>query len=587
MKHSKIIITIFFATFIGNYLVAQDTIMNKEVEVIKAFQPTISDANKIATSPKVTDTVKYTPVFDYKIQSSLIPVSRSIQNLPVVQLGNPPQSKSNTGYVRAGIGNALTPFAEVVINTSPNKSTDFGLTLSHFSSDPSIKLDNGLKVKSPYSNDQATIFVRNKFRKVVLDWNVGFERNMFHYYGFPDNDSLLYRDSEKTSNTLNKKQVFNNTSALFNLRKIDSKSNFVYNVSLGYNYFWNITGQRVHQGSYNGNYMVNKRTFNIRIGSELNYFFLDSIQNPYKQKLNHQFVYARLSPQYIYEKNNLSLSAGLNISTIMDNDTSAIFHISPKIYFEYQPIKNILSLFAGTDGKLNSNDYHSMTLLNRYISCNNEIKPSREMIDLFGGLKGKFSQNISYVFDVAYSVKSDEPFWYYTSTRYPSASDITDNLFSVKYADLNVFRLGGNIRYSSKNIIVALKGNYYNYDTKNLTFAITHLPNFDAGLNSIFKVGSQFKIRFDAMVIGPRKGEVVVKTYNLDPETNLLAEPVLSDEIQKLKTIININAGFDYDFNKKLSISLDIMNLINQKYEVWNGYNSQGILIIAGARYIF
>jgi hypothetical protein len=60
--------------------------MNKEVEVIKAFQPTISESNKIVSNPKINDTVKYTPIFDYRIQSSLVPVPRSIQKLPVFNL---------------------------------------------------------------------------------------------------------------------------------------------------------------------------------------------------------------------------------------------------------------------------------------------------------------------------------------------------------------------------------------------------------------------------------------------------------------------------------------------------------------------
>jgi len=592
MKRSIFAITIFLGTFTGILSYAQDTIMNKEVEVIKAFQPTVSDANKIFTSPTISDTIKYTPVFDYKIQSTLVPVARTIQNLPVVQLGNPPQSRSNTGYVRAGFGNALTPYGEFVLNTSPTKTTDFGFQLSHFSSNPNVKLNNGIKVKSPYSDNSATIFVKNKFKKAVLNWNVGYERNHYNYYGFPGVDSLIFRDSvlyretEKVSSTLNKKQILNNASAQFNLRKIDAKSNFDYNITLGYNYFWNQTGQTTHRGNYDGNFIINKQKFDIEIGSQIGYYNQDSIQNPYKQKLNHQFVFAGLSPQFVYEKKNLFIKAGFNLSTIIDDDTSAIFHFSPKIDFEYQPIKNILSLFAGANGKLSTNDYQSMTVLNRYIAYNSEVKPSQEVISLFGGFKGKFSRSISYLFDVAYAVKSDEPFYYLTQTNYPNASDEVKNLFSVKYYDINTLRFGGNIRFSSNNVSIGLKGNYFSY-TAEPNVTLTHLPVYDANLNTLINVGAQFKIRLDATVIGARKGEIEVRTFELIPGTELLSEPVISNEFQTLKTIIDINAGVDYEFNKKLSFSLDIRNLINQKYEVWHGYNSQGILIMAGARYTF
>jgi hypothetical protein len=592
MKKTIIITTIFLSLLTARTSTAQDTIMNKEVEVIKAFQPTVSDANKIFTSPQINDTVKYTPVFDYKIQSTMVPVSRTIQKLPVVQLGNPPKTVSNTGYARAGFGNAITPYGEFVLNTSPSKSTDFGIQLSHFSSNPNVTLNNGIKVKSPYSDNSATIFLKNKFKKAELNWNIGYERNSFTYYGFPGvdtlvtRDSLLYRETENVSPTLNTKQIFNNASALFNLKKIDAKADFVYDVSLGYNYFWNFTGQKTHRGSYDGNYLINKRNFDIVIGSQINYFYQDSIQNLYKQKLNHQFVFAGISPQYVYQKRNLLLKAGFNLSTIIDNDTSAIFHFSPKIYFEYEPIKNMLTLFAGTDGKLSSNDYQTMTLVNRYLSYNTEVKPSQEVINLYGGFKGKFSRNISYLFDVAYAVKSDEPFFYLTQTNYPLASDELRNLFAVKYFDLNILRFGGNMRYSSNNVTVGLKGNYYSYTTE-LNVILTHRPAYDAGVNTIFRINNRLQIRLDGTLMGPRQGEIEKRTFELVPGTELLAEPVISTEFQELKTIVDVNAGADYDYTKKLRFSLDILNLTNQRQEMWHGYSSQGILIMAGARYTF
>jgi len=587
MKISVKIFAVLFFVLSNLYGFSQkDSIMNKEVEVIKAYQPSISDAYKIVSSPKISDTIKYSPIFKYQIQSVLIPVSKTIQNLPVVQLGNPPKTKINTGFLKVGFGNALTPYGEFILNTKPSKSTDFGLQLYHYSSNPSVKLTNGIKIKSPYSDDLARIFVKNYFRKSILDWSLQYERNRFNYYGFPGTDTLIYRESERISNSLNKKQVFNNVSASFNLKKIDTRSDFDYDVSLGYNYFWNATGQKSHHGSYNGTYNINKQDFDILIGSTFDYFNQDSIQNSYTELNSHQFVFAGIAPQIVFERKNWLLRAGLNLSTIIDNDTSAIFHISPKIYFVYNPIKNIISLFAGTDGNLSTNNYAMMTLKNRYLGFNTEVRPSQDLIKLFGGLKGKFSHNISYLFDVDYVIKSNEPFYYLNQTNYSTASDEIYNLFSVKYDDLNVLRFGGNIRFSSENISIALLGNYYSYKPGSNTM-LTHLPDFDAGLAATVKITSKINGRFDATVIGPRKAEILVTNYDIDPKTGLLSAPVTTTKEYDLKTIIDISLGANYSYNNKLNFSLDIKNLINQNYEVWHGYNAQGILIMAGARYTF
>jgi hypothetical protein len=560
--------------------------MNKEVEVIKAYQPSISDAYKIVSSPKISDTIKYSPVFEYKIQSILVPVSKSIQNLPVVQLGNPPKTKSNTGFLKAGFGNALTPYGEFVLNTHPSRSTDFGIQLYHFSSNPSLKLTNGIKVKSPYSDNLARIFVKNYFRNAILDWSLQYERNRFNYYGFPGTDTLLYRESENISNTLNKKQIFNNATANFNLKKIDTRADFNYDITLGYNYFWNATGQKSHHGSYIGTYTINKQNFNFEIGSQADYFYQDSIQNLYTQQYSHQFVFADVSPQIVFERKNWILKAGLNLSAIIDNDTSAIFHISPKIYFAYHPIKNILVIFAGTDGKLSTNNYQLMTLRNRYLNYNSEVSPSQDLIKLFGGFKGKFSRNISFLFDVDYSIKSNEPFYYLKQTNYPTVSDEIFNLFAVKYDDLNVLRFGGNIRYSSDNVTIALQGNYYNYQSGS-KMTLTHLPDFDARLTTSVQVTSKIKGRLEAIVIGPRKGEIQISDFNINSNNGLLSDPVITLKDYDLKTIIDVSLGADYSYSNKLNFFLDIKNLINQNYEVWHGYNVQGILIMAGARYTF
>jgi outer membrane receptor protein involved in Fe transport len=227
-----------------------------------------------------------------------------------------------------------------------------------------------------------------------------------------------------------------------------------------------------------------------------------------------------------------------------------------------------------------------MTLKNRYLDFKSEVKPSQDLIKLFGGFKGKFSRNISYLFEIDYSIKSNEPFYYLKQTNYPTVSDEVYNLFSVKYDDLNVLRLGGNVRYSSGNVTVALQGNYYSYKAGNNT-TITHLPDYDFSFVTTVPITSKIKGRFNATVIGPRKAEIEVSTYNINPSTGLLSGPVTILKNYDLKTIIDVSLGADYSYTNNLNFFIDVRNLLNQNYEVWHGYNAQGILIMAGARYTF
>jgi hypothetical protein len=584
MKYQhNIIIALLFMGFAQIGHAQTDTTMNKEVEVIKAYQPVINAAVKISDNPKIIDTVNYSPTFDYKIFSTTIPSEKSINPLPVVKLGNPPTTKSNTGFAKIGAGNAFTPYAEVFINSAVSKKTDFGLQLMHFSTSPNIKLSNLQKVKAPYSEDLAAIFMKNNFRKAVLSWDVEYKRNGYRYYGFPGTDSLLY--FANIDSTFPPKQALNTAAANFNLKNTNATAKLKYDLDFGYDFLWTATGQKEHAGKYSGDFDFNNRKINLISGSKIEYFFTDSVFNQYDfTKSNHQFVHVAVSPQYVFAKKKLVLKAGLNLGTIIDNDTSAIYHISPKIDFEYHPIDGILTLFAGTDGGFEPNNMGQALVVNPYINYSNLIRPSELAISIFGGLKGTIAHNFAYVFDVDYAIRKNDAFYSLTRSDYTTKS-IVNNLFVAEYGDVNRLRLGGNLRYSSTKVTVALAGNYYRHNSKNIAI-FTHQPSFDVRLNSSVQLTKKIKTTLDATVIGPRDVKLLIADYTYLP-AGVVGDPLSKFTQEQLKTIIDINLGVEYSYSKKLNFFAKANNLLNQNYQQWQGYNQPGLLIMLGASYTF
>ncbi len=584
MKHQhNIIIAVLLAGCAQIGYAQTDTTMNKEVEVIKAYQPTINAAIKISDNPKIIDTVNYSPTFDYKIYSTTIPGDKSINPLPVVKLGNPPTTKSNTGFAKIGAGNAFTPYAEVFINSAVSKKTDFGLQLMHFSTSPNIKLSNLQKVKAPYSEDLASIFMKNNFRKSVLSWDINYKRNGYRYYGFPGTDSLIYLAN--IDSTFPPKQALNTAAANFNLKNTSATAKLKYDLDFGYDFLWTATGQNEHAGKYSGNFDFNNRKINLISGSKLEYYFTDSIVNQYDfTKSNHQFVHMAISPQYVLKKKKLVVKAGLNLGAIIDNDTSAIYHISPKIDVEYHPIDGILTLFAGTDGGFEPNNMGHALSNNPYINYSNLIRPSETAISLFGGLKGTIARNFAYVFDVEYALRKNEAFYSLKRSDYITRS-LVDNLFIAEYGDVDVLRLGGKMRYSSNKAMVALAGNYYHHNSKNMAI-FTHQPDFDVRLNSSVQLTKKIRTTLDATVIGPRDAKLIIDDYTNIP-AGTVGDPLPKFTQEQLQTIIDINLGLEYSYSKKLNLFAKVNNLLNQNYQQWYGYNQPGLLIMVGASYIF
>ena len=580
----KIIYSFLFLLIVTAANGQSDSTLNKEVEVIKAYQPTISDAYKIGTNPLINDTITYSPTFEYRIFSKEVPIEKNINHLPVVTLGAPPRIKSNMGYVKGGFGNWLTPYAELVVNTSPSRTTDFGLQLFHFSSRPNIKLNNDLKVKAPYSNTFGRIFAKNYFRKSVMEWEINYHRKGFNYYGFPLTDSINYIKNQASSATLDEKQALNTASANFKLKNTNARAKLDYTLNFGYDYFWNMTGQTAHHTEYDGLYTRRYRNYQILFDSKVEYFLQDSIFHNYENVIsNHQYFHVAIAPHIYFNKDIYELRAGFNLATIVNADSTMLWHISPKIYFIYHPIKGILSLFAGTDGGFSANNYQQAVNQNQYIDYLTDTKPSNNVIDIYGGFKGKISRKLSYLFDVHYEMVKDEAV-YYLYQENINGNIFLDNLFRTTYDDINTLTFGGNLRYSSPGFLMELKGNYYLYSAKNLATILAYRPDFNISLNTLIPVTKQIKATISGEITGPRTAYIVSDNTSVTSSSTTYST---TNSPYDLKTILNVNLGAEYIYTKNIGFSLNAQNILNQNYEIWQGYNQPGLLIMLGGHYTF
>lgn len=558
-----------------------DSILSKEVEVIKAYQPSISDAYKISSNPRINDTINFVPEFDYRIQSRDIPVEKTINHLPAVKLGTPPRSSMNKGYVRAGFGNAWTPVADLYFNTSPSRKTDFGLQMNHFSSRPKILMDNGMKVKSPNSENLARIFIKNTFRKSVLQWELNYQRDGFRYYGFPETDTILYMNAVSDSlSTLNKQQVFNTAGAKFRLINTNSRAKLDYDVLLNYHYFWNTSGQAAHEGTYDGRFAKRIRNINYNLSTRFEYFNQDSIISRVDSISNiHQFYHAALTPTLTIDKEVFQLHAGFNAAAMIGADTMLLWHISPEIYFAYHPIQGIMTLFAGANGGFNPNGYRSAVEHNPFQKEQLELYPREKTIGVYGGFKGKFSRKISYLFDVDYSIYQHQAF-YYLSKAISATDTLVYNQFDVEYDRLNQLRFGAKLHYSSEGLMISLSGNYYHDQAKTLT-VLSHLPKYDVALKAGFKVRGNLSADLQFNMIGKR--DALYRIYN----ENIPGSLIVTDEIQSLAPLLGLKIGTKYTYSDKLGFFAEINNTLNQSTAVWQGYPQARLLFVAGASFTF
>lgn len=560
----------------------QDTTINRQVEVVKAYQPSISDAYRISSVPRIVDTVQYAPVFEYHINSVPVVAKKTVQNLPCVKLGNMPFERANKGYLRGGFGTALTPYGEIFFNTAVTSKTDFGFQVLHHSSRPDISLNDGTEVEAPYSNNFGRIFVKNYFKNSVLDWDLQYNRNRYNYYGY-----VVPQASESNIQSgimRDEKQVLNFASAHVALSSMTAASRPNYKVGIDYDYLWNLSNQTAHVGTLKAAYDRRIGANRFSVDALLGYYAQQSIENVYIDSDSRSMFNVELAPQIEFDGSNWGLDLGFKAATIAANDTSARYHLSPKIDFEFYPIKDIMTLFVTVDGNLKSNNYMEMIRNNRYLTPNSDVRSTNEILDIRGGIEGKISTSISYLFDVEYDLAYDEAFYVLKQDIAAYGPQIRNNTFDLVYDDVNTLRFGGKIRYSGRSLNIGLGGDFYKSQMKTLPEPFL-LPLFElmADASYTFKIaGSDLTLGADAQFIGPRSGAILNNTYNADGSLNT-SNFVLID----MENIIELDFNAQYDLTKRLAFFLQANNLLNCKHDYYLGYNHQGINFMLGARYAF
>jgi hypothetical protein len=579
--------------FIGAFsaMAQKDTVsLKKEVEVTKAYQPTIPDAVKINDIPQIKPEQTETPTFDYSIFSR--PVFSTFEPTPVAaaKMVGDPKAAMGLGLLKLGFGNYLTPYGELFFNAQPDKNSNFGIHLMHLSSSGKIKLLNDDKVKAPESVNEAEIFAKKFFRRSTLSGSLAFDRHTFNYYGYAG-DRLSDELKEQMIPYFQDKQYFSKGTASVRLKSgTVSASELDYDFGIKYHYMVSKTGQSEHETVLSGD--VNKRIDDLQgfLTASLTVYKADSILSRFSHTYGKkQQTILRANPSVLMSADNASLQIGLNTTLSLDADTDASFLVWPKVKAEWSPVPQILTLFAGLDGRLQHNTYSSIAAENPYVDPTHDVANANYKYIFSGGFKGKFSPKTNYVAEASYSAVKNQHFYITESVNFNSGGDVPHNLnntFNWVYDDVNILKLSGEVMHSvSDNFSLHLLGNYYSYDLKSLDKP-WQMPNFDLTVSGVYKPTGQLKFTTDIFVIGSRTAYIDnYWTSGITPSGNYFGD--FSEVNIQMDPIIDLNVGAEYQFSPKLNFFAKLNNFGFQKYEQWLGYTNRGLNWLAGISYAF
>jgi len=578
-------VILLIAGFSVEYAVAQKdtTKLNQSVEVMKAYSPSISNANKINQLPVIDDTTRFTPEFKYSIDSQPVKSGFTASPIGAADVNGVRSKDLGLGYLKLSVGMYNTLYGDFFLNVPKSKIGTFGVHLRHLSSEGQIKLNEGDLVDAPYSQNNGGLFGSVILGSTILSGEISYDRDAMNYFGYPV--ALPANISMASSNQYGLNQAYQNGNfkiTLKNSEKTMSDLNFNGGIRLGF--FDALTGQKETSGGLFGKFDYNFDPYHGILDVSVDHFSTDSIS------IDSQLLpgtktedWIRIAPSVRLDGDNWSLRGGVNLVGVMNQNEANTFKLYPDFEFNFRPVKDILTLYAGFKGDLKQNRYGDIAKENYWADPRHNVRNTDYTYIISGGLKGKISPEISYNFGLKYSQVKDQYFYVTNSYHDYSSSNsnniVYNNAFDLAYDNVGIFNLSTEFSYvSGKDLSIVLRGNYYNYNLESLPFA-PQKPNFDLTASGSFRIIDRLTGFADFDVIGKRQA----KTFYSSPAMTALSET----KVFSIDPSIRINLGATYDYSSKLKLFGRVDNLLNRQNEQWLGYTSQGLRLMAGAAYSF
>src|ERR1035437_3553942 len=232
-KRNLIILIILISSLSASAQVKkQESGLKREVTLYNPYNPSLPDSKKRSFLPEISDTSKIRPDFHYDVRTTPFLPEYTISPIKAASLLPDPLPKLYKSYINLGVGNYLTPLAEISITNERSKNGTIGFYARHFSTNGKIDLENTKKVFAGYMDNDVSLFGKRFFRKNILEGSLDFTQKVRHAYGY--NPQIFDYDPSNKDIRI----PYNNFGVKTGLSSINLDStNFSYDFHLSFDYF--------------------------------------------------------------------------------------------------------------------------------------------------------------------------------------------------------------------------------------------------------------------------------------------------------------------------------------------------------------
>ena len=569
IKHlqNKIVLAVFSITIAGT---AQE-IGTEVINVVKPYTPTVADAEKIKETPQIGDT----------IPQSQKEVTYSISSVPVASTFTPDKGKASTverkksekiydNYATLGIGNYTSILAEFYSNFAVSRTDNFDLFLRHNSAQGGI---DEVRLDDKFYDTNLDVNYSSRQRDMSYRLGFGVLHKMHNWYGLPD---TAFTDEE--INQIDSGHSFFGVGANGNL-KFDDLIFSGGDASL--RYFGDSFGSSEIQAVIQPEFEFELNGFDVGIKGDIDYLSGKFDRTYFDENTDISYGIFKLGAQpYIKllgDDYAVNLGAKLVYGIDSENSDSDIF-IYPKVSASYNLVEDFATIYAGADGDLDQNSYLNFAQENPFVSPTLFVVPTNRMYEAFAGLKGKFTDNISYNLKASYKSEEAKPLFIgnsFSGNFIDSEGYQYGNSFGVLYDDVNTLDVFAELQADiTKDFSLGVNANFYSYSTDILEEAY-NLPTIKASVFANGSFSEKFYGGINLFYVGERK------------DINMEINPWDGFQEVTLDGYFDVNLHLGYRITNQLSAFVKGNNLLGDNYEKWQNTPVLGLQVMGGITYKF
>ena len=547
--------------------------LKREITLYNPYKPSLPESKKRSFLPDMNDTSKVRPDFHYDVKTTPFLPEYTISQIKAAALLPDPLPKLYKSYINFGLGNYLTPLAEISITNERSRKGSIGFYARHFSNNGKIELANNQKVFAGYMDNDASLFGRRIFRKNTLEGSLDYTEKTRHAYGY-DPSFLDYSPSKKDT-----RLPFTNlgAKASFSSLTLDS-TDFSYDFHVSFNYF--TSEKNIHQRNIGISGIVAKSYNGFYIGSGLtyDYYRLPDILLPIPE-----YIFS-ISPFLKKKSDEWSFKVGIQALLDKHMTSDVRLHIYPDINFSFNIVPTYINFFAELTGRLEKNEPLKVISENPYLLSNGNLykvpNTSHDLV-LSTGLKGNSGLGGNYIVSASYSLISNMLFYSNIVTQDTVTPKNRGNYFSALTDDVELLNIHAEMNGPiSEKLSFNGVANLYQYNLSRFHYA-WNKPGWEGKLGLKYNLREKIIAGMEISVQGKRR--VVVNGENLF--TPVVLPPKLPPEIIELPAHLNLNLSAEYRYSKILSFWTKLNNISYNNYYEWAYYPTQGFLFMLGFTY--